>query len=222
MRLMRSYNCIAPVWPAFARFQGRVDPLAEVWNAGQHARDGLGHEFRANPCTKRIDRFRLSKVFCFFRPQNMVGMNHLRDPVEQFHLARNKPFLARWQKLLQVVAARMKEDQLKFGQAVADMDPVGPTTAARWMMCADAHLYRGSSRKFQPPQTVAARAVNQVVRKVKNQIARCLDMERAEILCCLWPNSLQCLQTGKKWKKYLRAARHLRPPRSAPAKYLRQ
>jgi hypothetical protein len=47
----------------------------------------------------------------------MVGMDHLRDAVEHLDLARHEPPLPGGQQLLQIVAARVKEDQLELQRA---------------------------------------------------------------------------------------------------------
>ena len=60
----------------------------------------------------------------------MVGVNHLGDAVEDLDAARDDAAAAGGQGPGEPVAPGLEEDELEFGEGVADMDAVGAGAAA--------------------------------------------------------------------------------------------
>ncbi|OIQ65670.1 hypothetical protein GALL_527680 [mine drainage metagenome] len=210
-----------PLRPPLARLQRLVDPLRQVRRPRQRRGHRLRHQLLRDARRQRIDRLKSGQFARLLRPQNMVGMYHLRDTVENLHPTRDEPPMPGRQQLLQKIATRMKEHQLKLDLRIAHHNAVGPTLAAWRKMRANLHLDRHHRWRHHFANRGLPCPVNTGMRQRKQQIARALDPQPREIISGFRADALQRLQIREQRKQDLWPPRHLRPLRSGRSRHPR-
>ena len=106
---MHLFQRASPRGPVFACDQRRVGPFRQLRRAGQRTARRLDHCLLRHPLGQRVDRLVAGQFGRLRRQKDMIRVDHLRDPVEQFGLARHQPPLAHRQLPLQPVLSRMEE-----------------------------------------------------------------------------------------------------------------
>ncbi|EKD61884.1 MAG: hypothetical protein ACD_54C00053G0001 [uncultured bacterium] len=194
-----------PIRPAFTGFQSCVDPLGNLGRAGQGSCGGFGNLPLCHPRRQRINRFKLRQFARLFGAQDMIWMHHLYNIIKEFNLAGHQTPLPRRQQLLQVIAARVEEDQLKLQPCVAHHDPVRPPLLARREMRSDLDLDGHRAGRHHIAHGCFSAAVNTGMRQQEQQIFRLFHPQCCESLGGFRPDPLQRIQAGKQRKQNFRA-----------------
>ena len=160
LRRMGLMHGLGPIGPSGAALLFRINPFGKDGQSGQRGLSCLEHLLLADAGGQGIDRFESRNLGGLFGTEHVIGMHHLGDAVEELDPSRDHATLARGKLLLQIIAARVKEDQLEGGCRILYHDPVGTALGARRVMLADHHLDRHDLRQDCIPDRCTARPVH--------------------------------------------------------------
>ena len=130
----------APVGPAAAAHEARLDPFGQVGRAGERVLDGAGHGAQRQALGQRIDRLEGGQRLLAAGAQDVVGVGHLGDAVEELDPAGDDAALAGGERAAEPVGLGVEEDELELGQRVADVDAVGAAAHGGRLVQADLDL----------------------------------------------------------------------------------
>ncbi len=129
-----------PVGPAALALDARLDPLGKLGGAGEAVLDGAGHGAEGQALGERVDRLEGGKRLLAAGAQDVVGVDHLGDAVEDLDPAGDDAALPGGELLADPVGARVEEDELELGQDVTNVDAVGTAAGGAGLVQADLHL----------------------------------------------------------------------------------
>ena len=126
--------------PAAAAEDARLDPFGQVGDAGERVLDGAGHGAERQALGERIDRLEGGEGLLAAGAEDVVGVGHLGDAVEELDPAGDDAALAGGEGAAEPVGLRVEEDELELGLRVADVDAVGAAAHGGRLVQADLDL----------------------------------------------------------------------------------
>ena len=126
--------------PAALAEDARLDPFGQVGDAGERVLDGAGHGAERQALGERIDGLEGGQRLLAAGAEDVVGVRHLGDAVEELDPAGDDAALAGGEGAAEPVGLRVEEDELELGQRVADVDAVGAAAHGGRLVQADLDL----------------------------------------------------------------------------------
>ena len=167
---VQGFQRLPPCRPGMFLPERRIEPFGEDGSQREGAADGLGQHFQGQALGQRIDRLHRLQLVALRRGAHVIRMGHLDFIVEALDLAADDPRLALGQDVVQVIGARMKEDQRHAAGLVFAGDFVGQAPVGRRVMGHHVHRDRrdNAGRRIGDPRREPA--VDQAARQVPEQI----------------------------------------------------
>ncbi len=165
-----------PVGPAVARLEARLDPFRQRAHARQRLRHRTRHGALGEALGQRVDRLIGRQRLVAAGAQDMVGVDHLRDAVEQLDPAGDDAPLAGGELGAQPVLMRAEEHQLELGGRVAHVDAVGPAADGGGAVQADLHLDGQHLGQQRSADGGAQAAVDPTAGQGQHQVHRAGDL----------------------------------------------
>ena len=145
--------------------------------------------------------------------QDVVGVDHLGDAVEELDPAGDDAALAGGEMASQPVLAGVEEDELELGQGVADVDAVGAGAGAAGLVQADLDLDGDDLGGLRLADRVAEPAIDAAGRQGEDQVGRVGDVEPGEKARGLRADAVEGGQLGEEGEEDLGAAHPGAKPR---------
>ena len=137
LRRMGLHERGVPVRPTLARAVGGVDPLGQLRRAYERGAHGLPHHLEGEPRRERIDRLDSLEAFELCERADVVRVRDLQAVAEALEPAAHHALSTHRQHLLEIVGARVEENEEKKAGLVAAAHAIGETRIAGWLMAID-------------------------------------------------------------------------------------
>ncbi len=195
-----------PVGPAPLALQARFDPFGQRPDALEGGLHGAVHRLEGEALSQRIDRLEGRERLGLAGAQDVVGVDHLGDAVEQLDAAGDDAPLAARERRAQPVGAGVEEHELELGQRVADVDAIGAGAGGAGLVQADLDLDGDGLGEVGAADRGAQGAVDAAGRQGKEQIDRVGDLEPGEQLLGLRADPVERGELGEEREEDVRAA----------------